>query len=33
MQIKDIQNPDRSIAHKGIYPLMSEMMHQVGMQI
>ncbi|MFX1364585.1 MAG: (Fe-S)-binding protein [Promethearchaeota archaeon] len=28
MRIKDIQNPDRSIAHKGIYPLMSEMMGQ-----
>jgi len=33
MRIKDIQNPDRSIAHKGIYPLMSEMMSQDNMEI
>ena len=33
MRLKDIQNPDRSIAHKGIYPLMSEMMSQDFMEI
>ena len=33
MRLKDIQNPDRSIAHKGIYPLMSEMMSQENMEI
>ena len=33
MRTKDIQNPDRSIAHKGIYPLMSEMMSQDNMEI
>ena len=33
MKIKDIQNPDRSIAHKGIYPLMSEMMSQDNFKI
>ncbi len=33
MRIKDIQNPDRSIAHKGIYPLMSEMMSQDNIEI
>jgi Fe-S oxidoreductase len=33
MRIKDIQNPDRSIAHKGIYPLMSEMMCQENIKI
>jgi len=33
MRLKDIQNPERSIAHKGIYPLMSEMMSQDNFKI
>ena len=33
MRIKNIQNPDRSIAHKGIYPLMSELMSQENIKI
>lgn len=33
MRIKDIQNPDRSIAHKGIYPLMSELMIKKNIKI
>ena len=33
MRLNDIQNPDRSIAHKGIYPLMSELMAQDNINI
>ncbi|MBY8989590.1 MAG: (Fe-S)-binding protein [Candidatus Lokiarchaeota archaeon] len=33
MRLNDIQNPDRSIAHKGIYPLMSELMVQDNINI
>jgi heterodisulfide reductase subunit D len=33
MRIKNIQNADRSIAHKGIYPLMSELMSQENIKI
>ncbi len=33
MRLKDIQNLDRSIAHKGIYPLMSELMIQKNIKI
>ncbi|MFW9988956.1 MAG: (Fe-S)-binding protein [Candidatus Odinarchaeota archaeon] len=33
MKLKDIQNPNRSIAHKGIYPLMSEMMAQENLTV
>ncbi len=33
MRMKDIQNVDRSIAHKGIYPMMSEIMSQNNIEI
>ena len=33
MRLNDIYNPDRSIAHKGIYPLMSELMVQDNINI
>ncbi|MFW9973331.1 MAG: (Fe-S)-binding protein [Candidatus Odinarchaeota archaeon] len=33
MRMRDIQNFDRSIAHKGIYPMMSEIMSQNNIEI
>jgi len=33
MRMKDIHNLDRSIAHKGIYPMMSEIMSQPNIEI